>query len=287
MRLLLVIALALTSSWLQAQAEWPRPTWKKVEALACRESGPKVLTSVGNYKVRLAPVPTSQSGVPLCRAYLIDSLGRETFLYEDRTLSIYEGTGQHIFGDGNPALILEGRSGDACCYTYKLVSLGEPPLLLPAIENEAPFFFFHDPASHEYRIMTSDGGFHNFDGLCFACSPFPRVVLKVGRSGLHDVSPEFSEQYDSEIALARAKIAEGSIEKFLEADFRDARKVVLEIVLSYLYSGREKLAWETLEEMWPAKDRERMKQLIIQTRAKGILSRLEATKPELAAAHTQ
>jgi hypothetical protein len=97
--------------------------------------------------------------------------------------------------------------------------------------------------------------------------------------GLRDVSWQFVEQYDSEIALARAKIAEGEIRKFQVADFEDAKKVVLEIVFSYLYSGREAQAWQTLNEMWPARDKDRIKKLILETKAEGILLKLEKTKP--------
>ena len=114
--------------------------------------------------------------------------------------------------------------------------------------------------------------FHSFDGRCYDCSPFPRVVLQVDDQGIHDVSAQFAEQYDSEIALARAKIGEGEIARFQQADFEDARKVVLEIVFSYLYSGRETEAWQTLDEMWPATDRDRIRKLIVATRAKGLLS---------------
>src|SRR5581483_3112630 len=106
----------------------------------------------------------------------------------------------------------------------------------------------------------------------------PRVALKADRDGLHDVSPQFAEQYDTQIAAARARIG-GDITKFLQADFNDVRSVVLEIVFSYLYSGRETEAWQTLDEMWPAGDRDRIRKLIIDTRARGLLSRLKETSP--------
>lgn len=274
MRTLLLPALiSLCAVCLHAQAEWPKPNWEKVELFTCRGSGEPVSSSVGKYEVRLRPGKDAKSRDPVCRAYLVDGARRETMLLEDRSVSIYQGTGDDVFGNGYPSLILEGYSGGAhCCYTYVLVSLAERPLILPPIENGAPFFFFKDSASGQYRIMTSDGAFDYFDGMCYLCAPFPRVVLKVEAGGLRDVSSQFLEQYDSEIALARAKIAEGDIQKFLVADFGDAKKVVLEIVLGYLYSGREPQAWQTLDEMWPAADRERIKKLILKARANGILS---------------
>jgi hypothetical protein len=301
MRLLTLLAfVALCAADLQAQAEWPKPNWEKVERVGCRRAGRAVASPIGAYQVRLvagsrpdisnskinnSQNKDSQNNDSGCRAYLVDRSGNETLLLEDSEVSIYQGTGEDVFGDGNPSLILEGYSGgEHCCYTYEIASLGEKPVILPPIKNQAPFFFFKDPASGQFRIMTSDGAFASFEGLCQACTPFPRVVLQMEAAGLRDVSPQFVEQYDSEIALARAKIAEGDIGKFLVADFQDARKVVLEIVFAYLYSGREGEAWRALDEMWPAGDRERIKKLILQTKARGILSTLR-TRPALPYTH--
>lgn len=268
----------LCATPLFGQAEWPKPDWKKVDSERCRTSEKAVTVWVGKYRVRLAPV--SDSDEVVCRGWLIDPSERATPLLEDWDVSIHQGTGEDLFDNGNPSLVLEGYSGGAhCCYTYEIVSLGETPAILRPIRNESPFFFFKDPASKQFRILTSDGGFDYFDGMCHACAPFPRVVLQVDHSGLHDVSADFVEQYDSEIALARAKIAEGDIQRFIVADFEDAKKVVLEIVFSYLYSGREAEAWQTLGEMWPAADRERIKALIAKTRAHGLLSKLEKGGP--------
>ena len=270
----------LCSAPLLGQVEWPRPNWEKVDTQRCRTSAKLAIVSVGKYEVRLDPISDPKTGEIVCRGSLVDRAGRDTLLLNDWDVSIHQGTGEDLFGDGNPSLVLEGYSGGAhCCYTYEIVGLGERPVILRPIRNETPFFFFKDTSSKQFRILTSDGAFDYFDGMCHACAPFPRVVLQVEGSGLHDVSANFLEQYDSEIALARAKIADGDIQKFIVSDFEDAKAVVLEIVLSYLYSGRESEAWQTLAEMWPAADRERIKALIVKTRVHGLLSKLAKTGP--------
>jgi len=277
MRFLSLIAMVLCASFSHAQAEWPKPKWEKVEKVRCPARGEAEIT-IGSYRVRLTREARAER---LCIAYLIDKAGRQAARLEAAQLSIYQGTGEDVFGDGSQSLVLQGFSGGSePKYTYKIVDLGPRPVILPDIENESPFYFFKNAAKRGYRILTGDGGFHNFDGRCFDCSPFPRVVLRVDNDGLHDASAEFTEQYDSEIALARARIGEGEIAKFLEADFRDARNVVLEMIFAYLYSGREAEAWQTLDQMWPAKDRERIKNLIVNTRAQGLLARLGRTKPK-------
>jgi hypothetical protein len=272
--------IALCSAPLLGQAEWPKPNGEKVDTERCRTSAKVVIASVGKYEVRLDPVSAPKTNEVVCRSSLVDPAGHVTPLLKDWDVSIHQGTGEDLFGDGDPSLVLEGYSGGAhCCYTYEIVSLGETPVILRPIRNETPFFFFKDPASKQFRVLTSDGAFDYFDGMCHACAPFPRVVLQVDNSGLHDVSANFVEQYDSEIALARAKIAEGDMQKFIVADFEGAKKIVLEIVFSYLYSEREAEAWQALGEMWPAADRERIKTLIVKTRSNGILSKLAGTRP--------
>ena len=279
----LTVVSVLTATGLHGQAEWPKPNWEKTEALDCRQANHGVTKMVGKYQVRLVPELDIADVGRGCRAYLVNA-GKESLLLEDWGISIHQGTGWDVFGDGNPSLILEGYSGGAhCCYTYRIASLGDLPVILAPVRNEAPFFVFQDPASRQYRIMTSDGGFDYFDGLCHACASMPRVVLQADASGLHDVSPQFVEQYDSEIALARARIGEENIDKFLISDFKDAKGTVLEIVYSYLYSGREAQAWQALEEMWPARDRDRIKQLILKMRAQGILATITHTHPGTAA----
>jgi hypothetical protein len=280
---LVAILVPLFSAALFSQAEWPRPNWEKVEAIDCRssdEARSSIEKSIGRFKVQIEPVPSPDGDGFRCRADLIAPAGQKTHLMEDVWVSIHQGTGEDLFGDGRLSLVLEGFSGGAhCCYTYRIIDLTNPPVVLPPIENGTPFYFFKDKASGQFRVLTGDGGFDYFDGLCHACVPMPTVVLRLDAEGLHDASPRFVEQYDTEIAAARARIPQGDIGKFEMADFQDAKPVVLEIVLSYLYSGREAEAWQTLEEMWPAGDRDRMKKLILKTRAGGILSRLGKTRP--------
>jgi hypothetical protein len=56
---------------------------------------------------------------------------------------------------------------------------------------------------------------------------------------------------------------------------RSAKIKVLEIVWSYLYSGREQDAWRSLQEMWPASDIERIRSSILSVRSRGIRSQVD------------
>jgi len=50
---------------------------------------------------------------------------------------------------------------------------------------------------------------------------------------------------------------------------------VLEIVWSYLYSGREQEAWRSLADMWPAADVDRIRAALVSARARGIRSQVD------------
>jgi len=55
-------------------------------------------------------------------------------------------------------------------------------------------------------------------------------------------------------------------------------KRVLTIVLNYLYSGREPQAWQALDEMWPPSDKERVRGLILERQARGLLAHTAAAQ---------
>jgi hypothetical protein len=292
MRVLYLLAVFLASPALvQGQARFPTSNWDMPER-RCEEKSKPISVSVGDYEVRLVSLPQTKKADHVCRAYLVDRSGTSTLLLEDWDIFVNQATGEDIFGDGHPGLILEGYSGGAhCCYTYKIVDLATPPMILGSIENDVPFFFFKDSTSERFRIMTSDGAFDYFDGMCHACSSFPTVILKVSGGRLVNVSSQFVPEYDTEIAELRRSIDDDELDQFLtvhdlatngqaKAEFETLRQQVLQIVLAYLYSGREQRAWQTLEEMWPAGDRLRIRKLILSSKAEGILSELSATKAQ-------
>jgi hypothetical protein len=273
------------------QSHWPMPerrAWKELKLAQCGHSAQPVLYTVGKYKIRLAPsADETYNFGRACSAYLVRPDGSESLLYHDADISIFKGTGDDIFATGNPGVILEAFSGGAhCCYTYVFAELGDTPAVLPPIENQTGFYIFKDPDDGRYKILTWDGGFDYFDDLCHACSPAPSVVLELHKTGLRDVSKAYSASFDEEITEASAEIKPDELSIFASADLskgdpawsesEELRQAILRIVLAYLYSGREKMAWQTLNQMWPAKDRQRIKDLILKTRSEGILSKIHA-----------
>jgi hypothetical protein len=285
-----VLAIAACPA-IMAQSRLPKPdrqSQKEARLARCDRSGKGVIYPVGKYSIKMVSSsdedPTFSEG---CSAYLVKPDETESLLLQDARISIFQGTGEDIFGNGNPGLILEGFSGGAhCCFTYIFADLGDQPVILGNITNQTGFYVFKDSSDGKYKVLTSDGAFDYFDDLCHACTPIPKVVLELQGRHLRDVSAKFTADYDEDIEHAKAKITPNQLTMFLTKDnlseedqsgseSDDVRGAILQVVLDYLYSGRQKMAWQTLDQMWPAKDRQRIKDLIMKTKSEGILSQIQ------------
>jgi hypothetical protein len=110
----------------------------------------------------------------------------------------------------------------------------------------------------------------------------PQVYLKMQGDALQDVSAQFQPQYDKLIDDAKSQLTSADLEKFRHSRYNDKMftdqlptvRRVLTIVVNYLYSGREEQAWKALDELWPASDEGRVKNLILERRARGLLKQL-------------
>jgi hypothetical protein len=109
------------------------------------------------------------------------------------------------------------------------------------------------------------------------------------------VSSEFPSHFDSQIATLRAQLDHNDLNNFKESDGKlsslshlprnelnseqhsllSTKVAVLEMIWSYLYSGREQEAWRALADMWPASDLDRIRTAILDTRARGIRAEVD------------
>jgi hypothetical protein len=119
------------------------------------------------------------------------------------------------------------------------------------------------------------------------------VVLRFQKQHLLEASADFQSQYDRQIADVRGRLDAADLADFSSTDgvltisairspdrLRRLLKVkaqVLEIVWSYLYSGREQDAWRALADLWPAKDFDRIRTALSTLRARGILAQAEGS----------
>ena len=201
-------------------------------------------------------------------------------------------------GLGTPVVAFQVKRAEAdCCRTFLIYSLQKPPKLLRTITGGS-FFSAADADLHGHiEIWTNDAAaVQDFDSPNVAGPGVPpTVVLRFVQGRLMDISSQFRSYFDNEIARFRSELNSEDLREFKNSDGRlpptahfsqedlhrsenlQRTKIgVLQIVRSYLYSGRDQMAWNSLQEMWPAQDFNRVKTAILSARANGILTQVAA-----------
>jgi hypothetical protein len=171
---------------------------------------------------------------------------------------------------------------------YEIYSLAKPPRKLRTITGGDFFRAGDTNLDGQVEIWTHDASAANgFEGIPLSGFDFPpAIALRFEHQRLIDVSSEFSSHFDSQIATVRAQLDPNDLNRFKNSDGKlssvsrlswnelhglmSTRIKVLEIVWSYLYSGREQEAWHALADMWPASDFDRIRTSILDARARGI-----------------
>jgi hypothetical protein len=203
-------------------------------------------------------------------------------------------------GLGTPVVAFQVKKPDAPSrMAYEIYSLQVPPRLLRTITGGDSFSAADSDLDGRVEIWTHDAGAADgFEGLDLDEFDFaPTVVLRFEGGRLMDVSSEFSSRYNQQIATVRAQLGSEDVSDFKNSDGRllaasslpAVRQVqlritkikVLEIVWSYLYSGREKEAWSALADMWPPADLDRIHAAIVDARIHGIGAQVGGTSAEV------
>jgi hypothetical protein len=185
------------------------------------------------------------------------------------------------------------KSKDDCCMTYQIYSLQKPPKLLRTLTGGSFFGAADTDLDGQVEIWTDDTAvFKGIDNLTLAELDFaPPMVLRFEKGKLLDVSSEFASDFDKRIERLRVQLRPEDFSDFKSSDgklqstdsalaerihrLRGIEVKILEIVWSYLYSGREQEAWRSLAGMWPVSDADRIRQLLMKARAAGIRSQLD------------
>lgn len=171
--------------------------------------------------------------------------------------------------------------------TYEIYSLEQPPRLLRTITGGDFYSAGDTNLDRRTEIWTDDAAaVDGFDGLPLSMFDFaPTMVLRFEDQRLIDVSSEYQPYFDHQIAQLKGQLNEAALAAFRQSDGNLqsvpmsseklqvllATKIkVLEIVWSYLYSGREHEAWDALAAMWPPADLDRIRGSILDAQAHGI-----------------
>ncbi len=204
-------------------------------------------------------------------------------------------------GLGSPVVAFQiKRPSRQCCVDYQIYSLQKPPRLLRTITGGGTFGASDKDLDGRVEIWTSDAAaWNDFENIVIDEFDFmPTLVLRFERNRLLDVSAEFRADFDHEISNLTAQLGAMDLREFRNSDgklasgpsipaqqihrLRGVKIKVLEIVWSYLYSGREAEAWQTLSDMWPVADVERIRAEIAEARLRGIHAQVDGSSLSLA-----
>jgi len=278
---LLVLALGASASALdrgcsQGVGQWTENLW-------------------AGYKVEIA---AAANGAPAqCQAALLSADGKVQFEVTGAEALVNPISGSDVNGDGKPDVVIEThRTAGQCCYTYSILTPGENPPLVRQITTTPPLAFEDRDNNGKIEITTHDFAFVGIEGLDESDSPRPLVVFRLRGNTLYNVSAAYWPEYQREVDQAKAGISHNSEALLLgrdtgsgggvssggnkpkelspaeERDLLNAKGAVLTMVLNYLYGGRGEDAWKTIREMWTDRDKERIRQAILLSRSRGVLS---------------
>jgi hypothetical protein len=176
---------------------------------------------------------------------------------------------------------------------YEIYSLAKPPQKLRTLSGGDYFRAADTNLDGQIEIWTHDAGaVSGFENIPLSAFDFPpAMALRFEKQKLMDVSAEFPSRFDSQIATLRAQLDPNDLNNFKNSDGKlssaadlsgnalrglmSAKIKALEIVWSYLYSGREREAWQALAELWPASDVDRIRAAILDARAHGIRGQVD------------
>jgi hypothetical protein len=245
-----------------------------------KSKGYERIHRIHGYVVRLAP-GVKDSPADQCRGSVTPPGGSPIIFARALALWIDDISGSDVNQDGIPDVVFDGYSiADGCCFDYSIISLDKRPTLLRKVHNQVSLRFRKEKDG-TVTIRGGDGAFDLFL-LPHPQSVFPEVTLRLQGNELKDVSSQYAEEYDEKIATARSELTPAALEKFRSSDFHQKLLVdqsetmhrVLEVVLNFLYSGRETEAWQALDEMWPPADESRVRSLIQERRSRGLLAQV-------------
>ncbi|HYY68936.1 MAG TPA: hypothetical protein VE734_04330 [Terriglobales bacterium] len=256
------------------------------------------------YKIEIT---AAHNGAPAqCRAALISADGKAQFNVTGGEALVNPISGSDVNGDGKPDVVIEThRTAGQCCYTYSILTLGQEPPLVRQITTTPPLVFEDRDNDGKVEIATHEFAFVGLEGLSESDSPRPLVVFRLRGNTLYNISPSFWPEYQREIEVAKGGLSRSAQELLLgrnntssaglgggsgkpkelgpaeEKQLLDAKATVLRMALNYLYGGKGEEAWKTIREMWTDRDKERIRQAILLSRSRGVLS--EVNRPSVTA----
>ncbi|HEV2114223.1 MAG TPA: hypothetical protein VGR50_08730 [Terriglobales bacterium] len=255
----------------------------------------------GGYVAQVAPAG-DDAHAGECHASITTDTAKTVFELFEREIAINPISGKDVNADGVPDAVIETHpAAGKCCWNYYVFSLGQSPGLLRQFSTSVALNFEDKLGDGKVEIWTRDFAFDGVDNFPHAESPAPLIFFRMHGTTVNNVSQLFWQDYEREINETRSYISRDDIDTLTkvegdnpkppeegdpkEAHLRSVRAQILALVLDYIYADHTPDAFKTISDMWPVLDRQRLRQLILQRRGRGILSEINRI-PKTSAAVT-
>jgi hypothetical protein len=252
----------------------------------------------GGYTAQIGP---ASDATDQCHGVIASSDGKAVFETSGPEVVLNPISGMDVNQDGKPDAVIEVHPGTGkCCFNYYIVTLGDQPGLLRQFQTSVPLNFEDKMGDGKVEIWTRDFAFDGVDGFPHSESPLPLIFFRLHGNTLNDVSALFWTDYEAEINDAKSGLSKSDIDDLTKvegdnakppddekaAHLQAARALVLTIALDYLYGGHGADAWKTIQDDWPPLDHQRIRQLILAQRMRGILGEINR-QPKTTVASSQ
>ncbi|MCB9143745.1 MAG: hypothetical protein H6635_00120 [Anaerolineales bacterium] len=219
---------------------------------------------IGSYVIRNWRTNNSSYGDIIT----ISVIGKESITIESAILNPL--TGIDITGDNIPEAIVEtDTKGNGCCHSVAIFSLGNKlETLLDTPTRECTGEFSDLDSDGKYEYITCDGSYNGAFECPHSASPKPLVIFKysdkekgfkISTSEFPDMAQERIDEYTKMLELPNAS-----------SQSEESVCLVSGLALEYLYTGRQDLAWSTIDKFYEPE------------KAKQIRSEIESTIEERA-----
>lgn len=273
---------------------------RALAAPSCVNGGGAVFKPLWDgYTVQIGPGPGDHAKE--CRAAVVASDGKVIYETYGADAEVDAATGRDVSNDGNRDVVLDTHT--TAGNVYSIVSTGNPPGLVRQFVTASELSFEDRLGDGHVEIVTQDTAFVGFEGLAAEDSPRPMVFLRLKGERVANVSSLYWPEYEMVITREKAQLGKWDIGDFMgtnptnKTDSEKAagpspqenrrmlatKAAILRIVVSYLYAGKGQEAWQSLKEMWPYADRDRVRQAILKTRMSGVLGDINRTTAKPAA----
>jgi hypothetical protein len=277
---LLVLALTFTTAFVQVSKTSPSPQSPSAKRSSTEDPGPasgedmpcpkgrkKIAEArFGDYVIRTYRWPEPEGCLQITRrGAVVYSLVSTDFEIGNNFYGFHNGanipTGMDITGAGNPnAIVSEWSGGAHCCFTMHIFEIGNHFKEIARIEAD------HSDGAH--FVDLDHDGFYEFEGndwafaywgASFMDSPAPRIVLKYrdGRFRLaFDLMRKPRPSHEDLAKMAHDIRSDSGWSPEATGDCDESCGVPVALwknMLDLMYGGHADLAWQLLDESWPAR----------------------------------